>query len=200
MKKKYPGIFTVNFINKWLKNQDSYAVQKQVRYSYNSPSVQVAGLNDQADMDLMSIENISKYNDSVKYLLIVIDIFSRFLLVRPLRNKRKQTVLSAIKNILQERTFTKVRTDIGSEVINKDIKKFMKKEKIYLFNTKSNNKANYAERVIRTLRTMIFRMLRYQRNYRYIDHLQDIVNSYNNSPHRSLNGLSPSEITKQNEN
>lgn len=78
----------MNFINKWLNNQDSYAVQKQVRRKYKTPKVQVAGLNDQADMDHMSVENISKYNDGVKYLLIVIDIFSRFLLDRPLMNKK----------------------------------------------------------------------------------------------------------------
>lgn len=196
---KYPNVFTVNFIQKWLNNQDSYAIQKQVRRSYKTPQVQVAGLNDQADIDLMSVENISKDNDGVKYLLIVIDIFSRFLMVRPLLNKKAQTVLAAVKDILLERKFTKLRSDFGSEFINKDIKKFMKKQGIYLFNTHSNHKANYAERVIRTLRGMIFRMLRQQRNYRYIDHLQDIVSSYNRSPHRALNGLSPRDITKRNE-
>lgn len=199
LNKKYPKVFTISFINNWLNNQDSFAVQKQVRHTYKTPRVQVAGLNDQADMDLMSVENISKHNQGVKFLLIVIDIFSRFLLVRPLLNKKTQTVLSAIKDILNSRKFTKIRTDKGSEFINHEIKKFMKKQGIYLFNTQSNNKANYAERVIRTLRSMMFRMLRHQRNYRYIDNLQDLVNNYNNSPHRSLNGLSPREITKTNE-
>ena len=115
----------MNFIKKWLNNQDAYAVQKQIRHRYNTPNVQVAGLNDQADMDLMSVENISKYNDGIKYLLVVIDIFSRFLLVQPLLNKKTHTVLSAVKNILQYRKFNKIRTDKGSEFINKDIKKFI---------------------------------------------------------------------------
>ena len=120
-------------------------------------------------------------------------------MIRPLLNKTAQTVLAAVKDILLERKFTKLRSDFGSEFINKDIKKFMKEQSIYLFNTHSNHKANYAERVIRTLRGMIFRMLRQQRNYRYIDHLLDIVSSYNRSPHRALNGLSPRDITKRNE-
>lgn len=55
-----------------------------------TPTVQVAGLNDQSDMDLMSVETTSKYNDGVTYLVIVIDIFSRFLLVRPLKNNKKK--------------------------------------------------------------------------------------------------------------
>ena len=195
---KYPGIFTIHFIQKWLDNQDSYAVQKQVIRKHKSPNVQVAGLNDQADVYLMSVENISKYNDEVRYLLIVIHILSRFLLVRAIKNKKSQTVISAFKDIFSIRKFTKIRTDKGSEFVNHEVKSFMKKQGIYLFNTQSISKANYAERVIRTLRSMMFRMLRQNRNYRYIDHLQNIANNYNNSPHRSLNGLTPSSITNKN--
>lgn len=199
LNQNYPRVFTTYFIQKWLNNQDSYAIQRQARHTYKRPRVEVAGMNDQGDMDLMAVDNIAKYNDGVKYLLIVIDIFSRFLSVRPLVNKKSNTVLLAIKDILSVHKFKKLRTDRGSEFINRELKAFMQKKRVYLFNTQSTAKANYAERVIRTLRGMIFRMLRYQRNYRYIDHLQDIVNSYNNSPHRSLDGLAPSDVTKKNE-
>lgn len=197
--KQYPGTFSLYFIKKWLNNQDSYALQKQVNHRFITPRVQVSGLNDQADIDLMSVENISKYNDGVKYLLIVIDIFSRFLFARPLLNKTSQVVLAAIKDIFKVRTFTKIRSDKGSEFVNKIFRKFMKESGVYFFTTQNKPKANYAERVQRTLRNMIFRMIRNQRTYRYIDHLQDLVTNYNNTPHRSLNGLSPNEITKDNE-
>ena len=199
LNKKYPGLFSVYFVAKWLNKQDSYSLQKQVRHRYTTPRVQVSGLNEQADIDLMSVENISKDNDGIKFLLIVIDIFSRFLLVQPLVNKKTKTVLSAIKNILKVRKFNKVRSDKGSEFINQEFKKYMKQQNIYFFTTQNIPKANYAERVIRTLRNMMFRMIRKQRSYRYIDHLQDLVSSYNHSPHRSLNKLTPSDITKKNE-
>ena len=76
--KKYPRVFSLHFIKKWLDKQDSYALQKQVRHKYKTTRVHVPGLNDQADVDLMSVENIAKYNDGVEYLLIVIDIFLFF--------------------------------------------------------------------------------------------------------------------------
>ena len=161
--------------------------------------MQVAGLNDQADIDLMSVENISKWNDGVKFLLTVMDIFSRYLYVQPLKNKKSQTVLNAIKDILKDTHFTKIRSDKGSEFINHEFKKFMKEKGIYFFTTQNPPKANYVERVQRTLRNMMFRMMKHQKNYRYIDALQNLVKSYNTSVHRSLNGLSPSEITNQNE-
>ena len=199
LKKKHPGIFSVYFIQKWLNNQDTYAIQKQVRRKYKTPQVQVSGLNDQADIDLMSVENIAKYNDGIKHLLIVIDIFSRFLFVRPLKNKKTEIVLNAIKDVLKHRRFTKIRSDKGSEFVNHKFKQYLKQQSIYFFMSQNVPKANYAERVIRTLRNMMFRMMRHQKNYRYIEHLQDLVNGYNQSPHRSLHGLSPSNITSKNE-
>ena len=75
----------------------------------------------------------------------------------------------------------------------------MKEEDIYFFRTQNPAKANFCERVQRTIKTVLYRMMRQTRSYRYIDNLEDIVNNYNNAPHRSLNGLSPNEITKDNE-
>ena len=147
----------------------------------------------------MSVENLFKYNNGYKFILIVIDIFSRFLLVKPLLNKKATTVLTDIKDILKKRRFKKIRSDKGSEFVNSDFKNFMKKNGVYFFTTHNISKANYAERVIRTLRSMMFRFMRQKRDYRYIDHLQDFVRSYDQSPHRSLNGLSPSAINKNNE-
>ena len=57
LEKKYPRVFSLQFIKKWLDNQDSYALQKQARHKYKTPRVQVSGLNDQADIDLMSVPN-----------------------------------------------------------------------------------------------------------------------------------------------
>lgn len=60
----------------------------------------VAGINAQWDGDLASMENISKYNNGIKFLLILIDIFSRFLIVKPLKDKKKSdTVAKALKSI-----------------------------------------------------------------------------------------------------
>lgn len=99
----------------------------KTRYRYRSQRVQVAGVNDQPDIDLISVKKISKQNHWIKYLLIVIDIFSRFLIVRPLLNKKKsQTVLNAIKDVFKIRKFKKVRSDKGAEFTTKGFKKLWK--------------------------------------------------------------------------
>jgi hypothetical protein len=65
--------------------------------------------------------------------------------------------------------------------------------------TQNRPKANYVERVQRTIKTTIYRLMKHRRNYRYIDDLDQIVTSYNATPHKSLNYLAPKAVNKDNE-
>jgi len=67
----------------WLQNQDAYGLQKGVITKFKKSLVVVSGLNSLFDGDLTDMQNASKYNDGVKFLLILIDVFSRFLWVVP---------------------------------------------------------------------------------------------------------------------
>ena len=60
-------------------------------------------------------------------------------------------------------------------------------------------KANYAERVIRSLRAMMFRYFTYKQTYEYVNILQDLVYNYNHRPHRSLGGKFPNDVNASNE-
>ena len=199
LKKKYPGSFSESFIRSWLHDQDSYSLQKPTRHRFKTANVRVSGINDQWDIDLLSIANLGKYNDGIQYLLCAIDIFSRQLYVEPLKNKQASTVLTAMGEILNEATPRKIRSDKGSEFANQWFRKFMKHKGIYFFTTQNPPKANYVERVQKTLKMTLYRMMRHKRTYRYIDELDDIVANYNATPHRSLGGLAPNQVTKDNE-
>lgn len=77
----------------------------------------MAGINAQWDGDLASMENISKYNNGIKFLLILIDFFSRFLIVKPLKDKKNDTVAKALKSIFTNsmRRPKTIRFDQGGE-------------------------------------------------------------------------------------
>jgi hypothetical protein len=98
-------------------------------------------------MDLADVSNISNANDSVRYLLFVIDIFSKYLWIEPLK-KTGKCVVKALQNILtKDRKCKKLRSDGGKEFNNNT----MKQENIYYFTTlNSDTKANVAERGIKT--------------------------------------------------
>jgi len=74
-------------VRKWLHNQDDYSLRRELRHSFRKVRVVVSGIDDQFDMDLADVSNISDENDGIKYLLFVIDIFSKYLWVEPLKNK-----------------------------------------------------------------------------------------------------------------
>lgn len=104
-----------------------------------------------------------------------------------------------MKTMLKEVKPQKIRADRGSEFVNRWFKQLMKDEGIYFFSTQNPPKANYVERVQRTIKTALYRFMRHKRSYRYIDHLNDIVNNYNNTPHRSLHDKAPNQVNKNNE-
>ena len=62
----------------------------------------------------------------------------------------------------------------------------MKEEEIQLYNTYNETKASVVERVIRTLKTRMWRYFTAKKTMRYIDVLPDLVDSYNRSKHRSI--------------
>ena len=87
-----------------------------------------------------------KLDDGYRYLLLCIDVLSKYAWVVPL--------VEAFKTILSGgRKPEKIITDQGTEVFNKHFKALLKDEEIGLYNTYNETKASVVERVIRTLKT-----------------------------------------------
>ena len=202
LKKKYPDVLTITYIKQWLSNQDAYSLQKSRRHRFKTANVRVSAIGEQLDIDLLSMVNLANENDGIRFLLCAIDILSRKLWVRSLKSKTAKEVLKAMKDILKDISPTKVkkiRADRGSEFSNQWFKKFMKNSNIYFFTTNNPPKSNFVERVQRTLKERLYRMMRHKRTYRYIDQLQNVVSSYNQTPHRGLSGMAPNNVNKKNE-
>ena len=178
---------------------DAYSLQRPQRYKFKTNRVISQGIGFLYDCDLADVSNLSTENDGVKYLLVVIDVFSRFLWVVPLKNKLHGSVISGLREIFQTSKPKELRTDKGSEFKNKWMTSFLKDQGVHHYVTQNITKANYAERVIRTLKVLMYRYITHKRSYRYLDVLQDLVHNYNHRVHRALEGLSPAEITKNNE-
>ena len=89
-----------------------------------------------------------------------------------------------------------LRSDNGTEFKNRWFKQFMKKEGIYAYTTKNEMKANFAERVIRTLKGMLYRYFLHRQTYRYMHIIQEMVYNYNHRVHSTLMGYAPAQINK----
>ena len=87
-------------ICKWLQEQEAFSLTRGARRKYKRSRVIVAGIDSQWDMDLMDMVDLSKQKDGVKYVLVAIDIFSRFAHYQPIKTKKGKDVLQALKLIL----------------------------------------------------------------------------------------------------
>ena len=76
--------------------------------------------------DLIDMYAFSKENNGIKYLLTVIDIFSKFVWIIPLKRKAEQEVANAFSMIFKERRPNKMWIDKGREFYNKDVQKLVK--------------------------------------------------------------------------
>ena len=119
--------------------------------------------------------------------MCVIDIFSKYAWVVPLKDKKGISIVNAFQKILKEsdRKPNKIWVDKGSEFYNNSFKKWLKDNDIEMYLIHNEGKSVVAERCIRTLKTKIYKYMTLISKYLYIKKLDDIVNEYNNTCHRT---------------
>ena len=138
-------------LKKWLMKQDTYTLHKPARRHYKRNRVIVGGIDELWQMDLADMQAMAAENDGYRYLLVCIDVFSKYVWVIPLKTKTGPALVTAFKKILESgRKPQKIQTDQGTEFFNKHFKDLMKEEEIQLYNTYNETKASVVERVIRT--------------------------------------------------
>ena len=120
--------------------------------------------------------------------MCVIDIFSKYAWVVPLKDKKGVSIVNAFQKILKDsnRKPNKIWVDKGSEFYNNSFKKWLKDNDIEMYSTNNEGKSVVAERFIRTLKTKIYKYMTSVSKNVYIDKLDDIVNEYNNTYHRTI--------------
>ena len=132
-----------------------------------------------------------KYNDGYTFLLLVIDIFSKYGWVIPLKNKEGKTVAQALKTIFEEREPEKLWTDKGEEFYNKDVR-----DLVEVYSTENEEKSSVVERWIRTMKEKMWKYFTDNNTNTYIDILPELVSDYNNTKHSTIK-MTPVEASKK---
>jgi len=188
---------TLREAKEWLKTQDAYTLHRPARKKFPHNRIQVAGLDDQWECDLVDVQKLAKDNNSYKYILTVIDTLSKFAWAIPIKDKSGDSIVAAFKKIFKSRRCRKVRTDSGVEFTNYKVQNLFKKKKIIFFTSKNVTKCAIVERFNRTLMSKLWRYFTASKHQRYIDALPHIVESYNNKKH-STTGIAPAKVTVYN--
>ena len=148
---------------------------------------------DLADMSAHS----TKDNDNVRYLMFLIDCYSRKLWVFPLINKKGSSIAEMLDGFLKsiKYKYSLFWVDMGKEFYNSHTQKICKKHGLKMYSVfNRRQKACYAERSILTIKTKLYKIMTQRNTNRYIDFLQDVVDAYNKSQHRGLLWHYPNEI------
>ena len=129
---------------------------------------------------------ISKFNKGFRFLLCVIDIYSKYAWVVPLKDKKGVSIVNAFQSILKKskRKPNKIWVDKGSEFYDRSMKSWLEKNDIEMYSTHNEGKSVVTERFIRTIINEIYKHMTSISKNVYIDKLDDIVNEYNNTKHR----------------
>lgn len=143
-------------------------------------------------------KKFAKWNNGFKYILLVIDTFSKYVWLRPLKQKTGQDVTEAFKDIMVEsgRRSRRLITDKGQELRAKKVQELMKKHDAIYSPIQNETKAIASERAIQTIKIM--RYLNYKDNYMYLPIIDDIVESYNQTFHRTI-GVRPIDVKETNQ-
>ena len=158
---------------------------------FQKKKVYVKGIDEIFAADLVDMQAFSEFKNGVKYLLTVIDVFSRYVWMVPLKTKTGLEVTNALKKIFQYRKGSKLWVDRGREFYNKHVQ-----ELIPLYSTENEEKSSVVERRNRTMKEKMFKYFSANSTKKYIDILDRLVEDYNNTRHSST-GFTPKEASKK---
>ena len=184
----------------WLQGQRTYTLHKPARKKYITRPYKTGGIDEQWQADLVEMIPYEHNNDGYRYLLTIIDLFSRYAWARALKHKRGDDVTKAFKDVFETsgRKPQRLQTDEGKEFENRTFQHFLNLQNIRFFTVKSQFKAAVAERFNRTLKSKMWRHFTHTGSYRWLEVLPQLIESYNNSVHRSI-GIAPINVTEDNE-
>ena len=174
-------------------------LHKPITRNFQKRSVVSNGIDDIWAADLVEMQKFSKWNKGIRYLLMVIDVFSKYGWIKVLKNKKTETVYEAFRNIIMEsnRKPKMLWTDKGTEFTGKYFRNYLGIKKIKPYYTENKEKSSVVERWNRTIKEKIWKMFTINNNTVYWDKIDKIVDDYNNTTHSSIK-MTPVEASKKN--
>ena len=152
--------------------------------------------------DLIEYPKYKNQNSNYRFILVIIDCFTKYIWTVPMKFKTAQWTSEAFESVFK--TFDKfpvhIVTDRGLEFYNVQVQKVFQNYGInhYSIPTKSKWKASIVERVIRTLKMRLERYFTKNKTHRWKDVIEQLTTNYNATPHRS-HGYVPMKINHENQ-
>ena len=152
-----------------------------------------------ADLAFYNSRDYAHANGGIKYILVFIDVFTKMCYVEPMKDKNAITTLMALENIFRRLPDVPKHfiTDDGTEFYNKYVNDFLETQSVIHYSLRGRHKASVAERMIKTMKGRLEKYFWHNKSKRYVDILQQVIDNYNRTPHRSI-GMAPVSVNFEN--
>ena len=175
---------------------------KPSKKNYITNKTDVYHIDDTWSLDILDLKDYGiENNRGYRYVLVIIDTFSKHVWTIPIKNKKALTIKDSFENILinSKRKPILIESDRGKEFYNNIFQDFLNKNNIKLYSRNSSYGAVFAERFNRTIRDLLKRPVFEKSDGSWVDILPTITKQYNKKVHSSTK-LTPIQASlKKNE-
>ena len=183
-------------VTEFLQSKDSYTKYKGIRRKFPRLNAHARYIDEIWCLDLAQMDKLSQWNRVINFLLVTVDVFSRYLRVEPLRRKGAEAVKAAFIKMCSKKSELKFpkklwldqRKEFFGDMVN-----FCEDVGVKYYHTYSETKVTFGERAIRTLKNLIYRYLEENDTLTYIKELQMFVDVINSRINRNI-GLAPKDV------
>ncbi len=180
---------TYRIVNDFLKKQESTQINLETkRQSYHH--IVAHHVNNGHQMDLIDVSKYKSVNKGYKWILTIVDIYSRRAWAIPIKTKSAADVNGALTDLYKDKKNIpeQVSSDLGTEFLNKQVQATFAKHDIkhWTYEPGSHNTLGIIERFNRTLRTMLRKYWAAFDTRQYVEALPHLIENYNSSYHRTI--------------
>ena len=188
-------------ITQWLLKQSSYYATRQSRNRYAAHKfLTPSELWHTYVSDLIDFSKLKSSNDNYAFIMITMDVLSRFVWGVKLHRKTSSQMIDAFKYIFKtsSKKPKKILSDRGTEYTSRHVKKYLDSQGIKIYFSSNISKVAMAERVIKTIKSSLFRIMRHEKNLKiWIPHFQGVIDNYNRTRH-SATKFAPADVNADN--
>ena len=167
-------------------NQLANELYKPVRRRFDKRTVFAKQVDDIWTADLVDMSPFSRSNKGYKYLLAVIDVFSKDGWAVPLKTQTAKVVAQAFRKLFLGGHPSRLWTDKGTEFYNRQLKAVLAANNVMLYSTENEEKSSIVERWNKAIKNIMWKYFTANNTQKYIDVLPNMVEKYNNTYHRSI--------------
>lgn len=177
-------------VKNFLQGQDTYTMHKLPRKNFSRRRVIVSGPRVQFQCDLVDMSKHASQNKNFKWILVVIDVFTKKAWAQPVKSKQSADIISAFKilfNDVDKPLPSKIQSDKGMEFKARPVLEYFKNLGVKWFSSEDDEtKASVVERLNRTLKRKMYMKFYAQNNEKWLDLLPDLLEGYNKTVHSSI--------------